>query len=478
MYYTSTRSTNSKVRSGTAILNGIADDGGLYVPTELPLLDINELPTDYRELAARILSLFLTDISESGLYKLLAPYTDLFTEPCKLIALTDRTFLELWHGPTAAFKDMALTVFPALLQHARRVCDVSEEIVILTATSGDTGSAALSGFAGIDGVKIIVFYPDGGVSEIQERQMRRVQGSNTRVVAVKGNFDDCQTGVKQIFADEDFKQALKRQGYLLSSANSINIGRLLPQIVYYFYAYKQLGTSGPVNFVVPTGNFGNILAGLYAKQMGIPIHKLIAASNENRVVADFLKTGRYDRRRELKLTASPSMDILVSSNLERFLALFMQADEVHEAMTSLASEGYYEVDPTRFAHLGVLGGFASEQETEEEIHKLYNQARYLSDPHTAVASRVYDTYKLETGDETPTVIISTASPYKFPETMAKTLGLRPASDIFETIRDLKAFSGQEIPPTIRQLEGAPLNGLFSLGKNALKQQVTEFLSGH
>ena len=475
MRYTSTRDTNQAADCWTAILNGIAEDGGLYVPLSFPHVNIQELPDEYRALAARILSLFLTDITEAELYTMLAPYDDLFTVPCRLRHLPDRHLLELWHGPTAAFKDMALTVFPALLQYARKVRSVPETIVILTATSGDTGSAALSGLAGIEGVKILVFYPEGGVSAIQERQMLQVRGANARAVAVHGDFDDCQTGVKQLFADQTFKDALKHQGYVLSSANSINIGRLLPQIVYYFYVYKQLNTETPLNFVVPTGNFGNILAGLYAKLMGLPIHKLIAASNENRAVADFLQTGRYDRRRELQLTASPSMDILVSSNLERFLSLFMPAKEVQTHMTFLTNEGYYEVDPGRFRHLGVEGGFAKGQEITAGIAHLHGRSHCLQDPHTAVANRVYDKYRAETGDDTPAVIVSTASPYKFPETMAKTLGLTPGRPVFETVRSLEAFTGTEAPPSIRQLEHIPMNQRIYADKTSLKQQVSEFL---
>ncbi len=426
--YTNTRDAAETVTASRAILNGLAGKGGLYVPTRIPQLDrsVEELADmSYQEVAFNVMRLFLTDFSDEELRECIKrAYDEKFDTPdiAPLVCVDDTYYLELFHGATAAFKDMALSILPHLMITAAKKNDITNEIVILTATSGDTGKAALAGFAGVEGTKIIVFYPKDGVSPIQERQMVTQKGDNTFVVGIHGNFDEAQTGVKRMFSDPGLNADLNAAGFQFSSANSINIGRLVPQIVYYVYAWARLYASGeiaanePINVVVPTGNFGNILAAYYAKLMGVPIERLICASNENKVLYDFFSTGTYDKNRDFILTSSPSMDILISSNLERLIYRIAGNDaEKNEAlMRQLSEAGTYEITPEMREQLAVFyGNFADERETADTIRTLFDETGYLIDPHTAVAASVYGKYRTETGDGRRTVLASTASPFKF-----------------------------------------------------------------
>ena len=406
--YKSTRSSGTEVTASQAILKGLADDGGLYVPVSFPNLpvSVDELAgLSYRETAYIIMKEFLSDFTEEELKKCIdSAYDDKFDtkEIAPLHKADGAYFLELFHGATIAFKDMALSILPHLLTTAAKKNNVNNKIIILTATSGDTGKAALAGFADVEGTGIIVFYPKHGVSQVQERQMITQKGSNTYVVGIEGNFDDAQTGVKDMFNDRELAALMDEKGYQFSSANSINIGRLVPQIVYYVYSYGRLVNDGeikagePVNFVVPTGNFGNILAAYYAKKMGLPVGKLICASNENKVLFDFFKSGTYDRKREFILTSSPSMDILISSNLERLIYHIAGNDwaKTKELMEMLAVEGSYSITDDMKRELDIFeGGYATENETAETIRRIYKQDGYVIDTHTAVAADVYDKYK-------------------------------------------------------------------------------------
>ncbi len=429
MLYKSTRGGGKEVTASQAILQGLSADGGLFVPTHIPKLSksLEELSRmDYRQTAFEVMRLFLTDFTDEELKTCIErAYDSKFdTEEFAPLRQTDeKTFyLELFHGPTIAFKDMALSILPHLMTTAAKKNHIENEIVILTATSGDTGKAALAGFADVPGTRIIVFYPKYGVSAIQEKQMVTQRGNNTTVIGITGNFDDAQTEVKRIFHDPAMQEKLDRAGYQFSSANSINVGRLVPQIVYYVYAYASLVRQGKItagaeiNFAVPTGNFGNILAAWYAKQIGIPVRKLICASNSNKVLFDFFSTGCYDRNREFILTASPSMDILISSNLERlvYLADGCDGEACRKRMEELSVTGSYNVTPEMektFADF--YGNYCTEKETAEAIERCFEQHGYMIDPHTAVASGVVDKYRKETGDDTVTVIASTASPFKF-----------------------------------------------------------------
>lgn len=433
MKYTSTRNSDLQVNAAHAIRSGLAPDGGLFVPTSIPKFkcDWNELAEmDYNTLAQIILGTYLTDYDAERIEDIVAKSynAENFAHEAvaPLVTLNDNTeILELWHGPTAAFKDMALQIMPRLLVEAVKILGGDQEVDILVATSGDTGKAALEGFKNVDGIKVICFYPHNGVSKVQELQMSTTNGNNTYVVAVKGNFDHCQTAVKNIFGDNEFAARLSADNKEFSSANSINWGRLLPQVVYYFWSYAQLIKKGKLsagdkfNAVVPTGNFGNILAAYYAKEMGLPINKLICASNSNKVLADVLETGTYDRRRDFVKTTSPSMDILVSSNFERFYYAMSNGDSklVGDAFRQLSSEGIFTVPADILAKWQgfMLGGYAPEAEVEATIKETFDATGYTLDPHTAVALRVYEDYKTATGDETITVIASTASPYKFPK---------------------------------------------------------------
>lgn len=427
--YVSTRDCNKQeITASQAILKGLADDGGLYVPTEIPKLDVSLSKLSemsYQQVAYEVLKLFLTDFTEEELKHCVnSAYDKKFDteEIAPLVYADGAYYLELFHGATIAFKDMALSILPHLMITSARKNNIKNDIVILTATSGDTGKAALAGFADVEGTKIVVFYPKNGVSAIQERQMVTQKGDNTHVVGIKGNFDQAQTGVKQMFNDKALAAELDAAGYQFSSANSINIGRLVPQIAYYVYAYvkllaeEKISEGDTINVVVPTGNFGNILAAYYAKNMGLPIAKLICASNENKVLYDFFATGEYDRNREFILTNSPSMDILISSNLERLIYHIAGNDaKVNaELMESLKTTGKYEITPEMREKLASFyGNYASEAETGAVIKSLYEDTGYIIDTHTGVAASVYNKYKAETGDDKLTVIASTASPFKF-----------------------------------------------------------------
>ena len=472
LMYRSTRDSNNRVTASQAVLQGLSSDGGLFVPEQIPVLSksMEELSAmDYRELAYEVMKLFLTDYTEEELKECInKAYDDKFDTPeiAPLKQVGNAYYLELFHGATIAFKDMALSILPHLLTKAAKKNKVQEEIVILTATSGDTGKAALAGFADVEGTKIIVFYPKDGVSSVQEKQMVTQQGDNTDVIGILGNFDDAQNGVKLMFNNTDLAKRLKDSGYLFSSANSINIGRLVPQIVYYVYSYttlykkKQITPGEKINFAVPTGNFGNILAAYYAKCLGVPINKLICASNENKVLFDFFQTGRYDRNREFVLTESPSMDILVSSNLERLIYQIADCDseKTLEFMKALSSSGVYEITDHMKKNLeGFIGGWATEDETRSAIHSVYKKSGYVLDTHTAVASCVYEKYANETGDTSKTVIVSTASPYKFAKSVLGALRVEaiPEDDYDQAIL-LKEVSKTEIPKAVEEIRTAPV----------------------
>lgn len=468
--YRSTRGGFSGVKASEAILQGLAEDGGLFVPETMPVLDVKMedlAGKSYQEIAYEVMKLFLTDYTEEALkYCISHAYDSKFdTEEIAPIREADGAYyLELFHGSTIAFKDMALSILPYLMTTAARMNHIQDEIVILTATSGDTGKAALAGFADVPGTRIIVFFPDGGVSPIQKKQMVTQKGSNCKVVAVKGNFDDCQTGVKNIFNDKTVKDVMAKGGFRFSSANSINIGRLVPQIVYYVYSYAALLDRGviqngdPLNVVVPTGNFGNILAAYYAKLIGVPLGKLICASNENKVLFDFFQTGSYDRNREFMLTSSPSMDILISSNLERLIFRIAGSDAEKNVamMKALSSDGRYEITGDMKAQLNdFYGGFATEDETAEEIAALYRDTDYVIDTHTAVASHVYRNYRKETGDATPAIIASTASPYKFTRSVMTAIDPKyDAMEDFELVDALSDLSGVAVPRAIEDIRSA------------------------
>lgn len=472
LLYESTRGREKGIPASLAILKGLAEDGGLYLPERIPVLsaDLEELAAmNYQETAYTVMKEFLTDFTETELKECISrAYDSKFDteEIASLAKAAGSYFLELFHGKTIAFKDMALSILPYLMTAAAKKNHVSKEIVILTATSGDTGKAAMAGFAGVPGTRIVVFYPRDGVSRIQELQMVTQEGDNTAVIGLLGNFDDAQTGVKKIFSDRKFAQELDDMGYILSSANSINIGRLVPQIVYYVYAYAKMYASGEiqkgetVNVAVPTGNFGNILAAWFAKQMGIPFGKLICASNENRVLFDFFSTGVYDRNREFVITTSPSMDILVSSNLERLLYLSCgrNAEETRARMDALAETGRYTItEEMREFMKDFTGGTAGTEETAEEIRTVFEGSGYLMDPHTAVAASAVRKYRRQTGDGTKTLIASTASPYKFPETVLAALGRTAEGDsALQAAEKLQEISGLPVPDAIAGLDTAPI----------------------
>lgn len=470
--YRSTRSDAQPVKASEAILKGLSEDGGLFVPDRIPALDksLKELATmSYQETAYEVMKLFLTDFTEAELKDCIGKaYDSKFDTDiiAPLVEAKGAYYLELFHGSTIAFKDMALSILPHLLITSAKKNQVKNEIVILTATSGDTGKAALAGFADVKGTKIIVFYPKNGVSPIQEKQMLTQKGDNTHVVGIHGNFDDAQTGVKHIFADKQLEAYMKEKGFQLSSANSINIGRLVPQIVYYVYAYAKLLESGKIaegesiNIAVPTGNFGNILAAFYAKNMGVPIAKLICASNDNKVLYDFFSTGEYDRNREFVLTTSPSMDILISSNLERLI--YFIAGENSEAnkdlMDALSRDGKYSIDDKMKAQLkDFYGNYATEQETAELIHTLYSDCGYVLDTHTAVAACVYDKYVKSTKDATKTVIASTASPFKFTRSVMNAIDSKyDKMEDFELVDELSKLGNVAVPQAIEEIRHADI----------------------
>ena len=489
--YNSTRSNGTPVKASEAILKGLSDDGGLFVPDRIPTLDksLQELSgLTYKEVAYEVMKLFLTDFTEEELKQCINnAYDSKFdTEViAPLVEAEGAYYLELFHGATIAFKDMALSILPHLLITSAKKNQVKNEIVILTATSGDTGKAALAGFAGVKGTKIIVFYPKHGVSPIQEKQMVTQKGDNTCVIGITGNFDDAQTGVKKLFGDKELAAEMDKAGYQFSSANSINIGRLVPQIVYYVYAYAQLLKEGriadgeAINVVVPTGNFGNILAAFYAKNMGLPIKKLICASNDNKVLYDFFETGVYDRNREFVLTTSPSMDILISSNLERLIYRIAGNDAEKNAalMAALSGQGKYEITAEMKEKLAdFYGNYATEKETAETIKELYEETGYVIDTHTAVAATVYNKYKAQTKDEAKTVIASTASPFKFTRSVMEAIDEKYAAmDDFALVDELSKLANVKVPNAIEEIRTAPVLHDRVCDKEEMKAVVKEFL---
>lgn len=491
LIYKSTRNANETATASMAILKGLANEGGLFVPDSIPAFDVSldELAKmDYRQVAYNVMKLMLTDFTEEELMHCInSAYDDKFDtkEIAPLVKKAGAYYLELFHGSTIAFKDMALSILPYLLTTSAKKNNVENEIVILTATSGDTGKAALAGFADVPGTKIIVFYPKNGVSPIQEKQMVTQKGDNTFVVGITGNFDDAQTGVKNMFSDVELNNYLGTKGYQFSSANSINIGRLVPQMVYYVYAYTRLVANGDIkagdkiNVVVPTGNFGNILAAYYAKEMGLPIAKFICASNENKVLYDFFETGSYNRNRDFILTTSPSMDILISSNLERLIYKIAGNDAVKnkELMLALNSKGEYTITDDMKANLASFyGNYASEAETSATIKKVYESDNYIMDTHTAVAANVYDKYVAATGDTTPTVIASTASPYKFTRSVMNSIDSEydKQSD-FDLVDELNRLSGVKVPQAIEDIRTAPVRHNTVCDKEDMLKVLKEFL---
>lgn len=490
MIYHSTRNEQLTASSTHAVLQGIAPDGGLYIcdPAALRFDWRAALEKDTLSMAADILHALLPDFQDMDRlvrdsYAGKFPTSDL----TPLTPVADKYVLELYHGPTSAFKDVALSVLPRLIVAAAKAEGMKGDVVILTATSGDTGKAAMAGFADVPGTRIIVFYPKGGVSQVQELQMVTQKGDNTDVVAIHGNFDDAQSGVKAIFGDREFAKEVEAMGYQFSSANSINIGRLVPQIVYYVYAYAKLLENGEIqegeqiNVTVPTGNFGNILAAYFAKQMGLPIDKLICASNDNKVLYDFFKTGVYDRRREFILTNSPSMDILISSNLERLIYLSTGCDgeKTGRLMKDLAEKGMYEITGDMKERMAdFVGGFATQEENGAEIKKVYEDTGYVIDTHTGVASCVYRNYAKTTGDTKKTVIASTASPYKFSRSVVEAIeGPGNSDDEFTYIDRLNVISGVALPQAVEEIKSAPVRHHMECEKDGMKETVRGILSG-
>ena len=491
LLYKSTRNSDKTVTASEAILKGLADDGGLFVPEYIPKLDVtvDELKgMTYQETAYAVMKQFLTDFTEEELKHCIdSAYDSKFdTEViAPLVKVEDTYHLELFHGATIAFKDMALSILPHLLTTAAKKNNVTKDIVILTATSGDTGKAALAGFADVPGTKIIVFYPKGGVSRVQELQMVTQKGENTSVVAIHGNFDNAQSGVKALFEDKELEKELADAGYQFSSANSINIGRLVPQVVYYVYAYakllenEEIASGEEINVTVPTGNFGNILAAYYAKQMGVPIAKLICASNENKVLFDFFRTGVYDRNREFILTSSPSMDILISSNLERLLYLVSGEDaaKTRELMEQLKKSGSYQITEAMKERLADFGaGFADEAETAESIREVYGRTGYVMDTHTAVAAHVCESYREQTGDGRKCLIASTASPYKFAKSVLTAIDpVYEKEEELDLLQKLPGISGRVTPQAIRDILDAKVLHSTECDADQMKETVKKIL---
>ena len=492
MKYNSTRDKSCRVSAAYAIAHGLAPDGGLFVPEELPTISLQQIEalckTDYRGRAEEILALFLDEFSREEIRAIVTAaygdnYDDFTIAPLRRI--DDKTaVLELWHGPTCAFKDMALQILPHLLTASLKKCGETRKVCILVATSGDTGKAALEGFADVEDTKILVFYPHNGVSDVQRLQMVTQRGGNVSVAAVRGNFDDAQSGVKTLFGDAELSDELSDKGWFLSSANSINWGRLLPQIVYYFSAYCELVNSkyvrigDDVDFAVPTGNFGDILACWYAKKMGLPIGKLICASNENNVLADFFKTGIYDRNRAFHTTISPSMDILVSSNLERLLYSVCSDDMlVAEYMRSLNEKGSYTVGSDIFKVLSdnFVGGFCSDADTKKTIASVYNKHNYLIDTHTAVAYKLMNDYRNTYASKRPTVVVSTASPFKFCDSVLNALGENIDAKGTELIKKLSECTGVKAPMPLSDLDKREKRFELVINKQEMRQTVTDFL---
>lgn len=483
MNFISTRGQGGYVTASEAIIKGLADDGGLYVPESFPNLYNNlkeKTNLSYEDLAFEIIKEFFDDISREDLKEAIdTAYKGRFN------VVEDKNFLELYHGPTSAFKDAALLFLPQIMKKAKKKQKVNNEIVILTATSGDTGKAALEGFSDVEGFKVVVYYPQNGVSEIQRKQMITQKGNNVKVVGIDGNFDNAQTGVKEIFADKELKKELENWGVQLSSANSINIGRLVPQIVYYFYGYfnlvnkQKINIGDKINVVVPTGNFGNILAAYYGKKMGLPINKLICASNENNVLADFFKTGAYDKRRELKQTESPSMDILVSSNLERLLFEGNNRDSkiINKLMSDLNNKGIYMIsEQCREFFNEFYGEYAEIDEVYKAIKDVYEKENYLMDTHTAVGYVVLKKYQENTGDLTPYLIVSTASPYKFPRSICNAIGIEVDNkNDFEVLETLNKITKKDIPENLKNLAEAQVLHNNTCDKEEMKKELLGFL---
>ena len=495
MFYNSTRNSSVKVSSAEAITQGISEEGGLFVPESIPEITFDDIKKigemKYADRAAFVFSKFLTDFTEAEIHYCTdnAYSTKNFESDsiAEIAHLFDGTYmLELWHGPTCAFKDMALQILPYFLTTSVKKINLDKKIVILVATSGDTGKAALEGFKDVEGTSILVFYPEDGVSPMQKRQMKTQEGSNVGVCALKGNFDDCQTGVKKIFTDADVKKQLDDNGMMFSSANSINWGRLVPQIVYYISSYAELVKDGEItlgekiNIVVTTGNFGNILAAYYAKHMGIPVNKLICASNINNVLTDFINTGVYDRNRHFYPTVSPSMDILISSNLERLLYIMTGKNDtlISEWFGKLSAEGKYEVSDDVKAKLSeeFCAGFCDDEQTKATIHEIYEKYSYTCDTHTAVAVKVYEDYKKSTGDTTKTIIASTASPYKFSAAVLEAIEGK-TSDIseYEKVDRIAELSDIPVPSALADLKNKPERFNDVIDKNDQKAYVLKTL---
>lgn len=491
LLYKSTRDAEKTVTASQAILKGLADDGGLFVPVSIPKLPVSlgELKEmTYQEIAYTVMKEFLTDFTEEELKNCIAKaYDSKFDteEIAPLAKVEDAYYLELFHGATIAFKDMALSILPHLMTTSAKKNQVKNEIVILTATSGDTGKAAMAGFADVEGTRIIVFYPKNGVSKVQELQMRTQKGANVDVVAIHGNFDNAQSGVKQMFEDQELAKELADKGYQFSSANSINIGRLVPQVAYYVYAYTKLLANGEIkdgekiNVVVPTGNFGNILAAYYAKNLGVPIAKLICASNDNKVLYDFFQTGTYDKNREFVLTTSPSMDILISSNLERLIYLICGEDseKTKELMEELKTTGKYTITPEMKEKLAdFAAGYSTEEETAESIHDTYQKTGYVMDTHTAVAAHVCGQYRAKSGDQTKCVIASTASPYKFVKSVMSAIDAENANaDEFDLLPKLQEVSGVPMPQAIKDILDAKVLHDLECDADKMKDTVKGIL---
>lgn len=485
--YNSTRSKGEFLTFSEAVVKGIAPDGGLYVPTFFPNIDIHDpelIKMDYVTLAKKILGLYLVDFTEAELTACVeSAYDSKFNTPdiAPVHTIGQASFIELFHGKTLAFKDMALSILPYLMKTGASKTQMHEEIVILTATSGDTGKAALEGFADVEGVKIIVFYPTDGVSDVQKKQMTSQEGSNVSVLGITGNFDDAQNAVKALFLDESLGKELKDKGFVFSSANSINIGRLLPQIVYYVNAYLALVREGTiklgdaVNITVPTGNFGNILAAYYAKAMGLPFKTFICASNENHVLTDFINTGVYDINRPFETTNSPSMDILISSNLERFLYAISggNSEVVSDLMRGLKANGRYQINEIMIENMSdFVGGYASDAEAVDTIRSLYENHGYVLDTHTAVAYKVYADYVRETGDQTQTLIASTASPFKFLDSVAEGLGIDTTGiEAFDLMEVVAKKAGLTIPEPVVGLKDKPVLHPKTIDKLTIKEEV-------
>ena len=492
LHYKSTRNSELKVTASEAILKGLAPDGGLFVPEEIPKLDVSmeQLKSmSYQEIAYEVMKLFLADFTEGELKGCIEKaYDSKFDteEIASLVKVSDTYYLELFHGATIAFKDMALSILPHLLTTSAKKNHVKNKIVILTATSGDTGKAAMAGFADVEGTQIIVFYPKNGVSKVQELQMVTQKGSNVDVVAIHGNFDNAQSGVKAMFENKELAEELAGKGYQFPSANSINIGRLVPQVVYYVYAYakllenEELANGEELQVVVPTGNFGNILAAYYAKQMGVPIGKLICASNENKVLFDFFQTGTYDKNREFVLTTSPSMDILISSNLERLIYVIAgeDSDKTKELMEALKKDGTYTVSEDMKAKLSdFAAGYATEDETAEQIHDVYDKTGYVMDTHTAVASYVCSRYEQSEKTGKKYLIASTASPYKFVKSVMTAIDAKYAEeDEFALLPKLQELSQVDMPQAIKDILDANVLHNIECDVDQMEETVKQILN--